>query len=63
VIEGVEDGCVRDAVLVRRPMDLHIRNIVIRKCEEGNRSVNCLRPFAQTYFRPLLIASIRSFHA
>jgi hypothetical protein len=30
VVEGVEDGGIRDSVLVRRPMDLHIRNIVLR---------------------------------
>lgn len=39
VIESVEDGAIRDSVLASRPMDLHIRNIVIRNCEEGNRSV------------------------
>lgn len=37
MVEGVEDGGIRDAVPPRRSMDLHIRNIVIRNSEEWNQ--------------------------
>jgi len=42
VIEDVEDDRVRDAVSASRPMDLHIPNIVIRNCQEWNRSAVAL---------------------
>ncbi len=37
MVEGVENGGIRDAVLASRPMDLHIHNIVIRNGGEWNQ--------------------------
>ena len=39
MVEGVEDGGIRYAVPARRPMDLHIHNIVIRNSQEWKGSV------------------------
>lgn len=36
MVESVEDGRIRNIVPARRPMDLHIRNIVIRNTEVWN---------------------------
>lgn len=34
IVDSVEDGGIRNSVLSGRPMDLHIRNIVIRNYGE-----------------------------